>query len=168
MRIACWGGRAVLADGSGLIFRVATRDDVNAVVSLIYDDDIAASRESVPGADVDSAYLAAFARIEANPDDLLVVGELDGAIVACAQVTLLHHLSRRGGTRAQVESVRVDATLRGHGVGGRLMGWIEDYARQRGAALIQLTTDKRRDDARRFYERLGFVASHQGMKRVLS
>ncbi|WP_426560357.1 GNAT family N-acetyltransferase [Angustibacter sp. McL0619] len=152
---------------AGLVIRAATQRDVPAVVALIYDDDIAAARESVPGADVDAAYLAAFQQIAANPDDLLVVGELDGRVVACAQVTLLHHLSRRGGTRAQVESVRVDAALRGQGAGGRLMSWIEGYARDRGAALIQLTTDKRRVEARRFYERLGFVASHEGMKRSL-
>lgn len=148
-------------------FRPASADDVPAVLALIQDDDIARSREAAPGGDVPEAYLSAFAAIEANPHDLLVVGERAGRVVACAQVTLLHHLSRRGGTRAQVESVRVADDERGRGVGTDLMRWVEDWARERGAALVQLTTDKRRSDAHRFYERLGYTASHEGMKRQL-
>ena len=137
------------------------------MVALIYDDEIAASREAAPGADARRRPTsAAFDRIEANPDDLLVVGELDGRVVACAQVTLLHHLSRRGGTRAQVESVRVDAAPAWPGC-RRPADALDRGATpaDRGAALMQLTTDKRRADARRFYEGLGFVASHEGMKR---
>ncbi|GAA4354565.1 GNAT family N-acetyltransferase [Angustibacter luteus] len=156
------------AQAAGLLFRAATADDVADVVALIYDDEIAASREAAPGAGLEESYRTAFALIEANPDDLLVVGVLDGRVVACAQVTLLHHLSRRGGTRAQVESVRVATHLRGRGAGGQLMGWIETYAREHGAALIQLTTDKRRSAARHFYEGLGYTASHEGMKRALT
>jgi GNAT superfamily N-acetyltransferase len=144
--------------------RRATAADVPTIVQLLYDDEIAAGREVAPGAGTDSAYLDAFARIEANPDDVLLVGEVDGRLVACAQVTLLHHLSRRGGTRAQVESVRVAADVRGRRVGEALMRWIEAYAREHGASLLQLTTDKRRDGAHRFYRRLGYVASHEGMK----
>ena len=149
-------------------FREATVDDLPAVVELLRDDAIAASREAAPGADELPAYRRAFEAIAANPHDLLVVGDRDGRVVVCAQVTLLHHLSRRGATRAQVESVRIADTERGRGVGTDLMRWVEAWARERGAALIQLTTDKRRLDAHRFYERLGYTASHEGMKRPLS
>src|SRR4051794_41520065 len=96
-----------------VLFRAATADDVPAVVALLQDDDISRSRDAAAGrpaelsAEDDAAHRAAFAAIEANPHDLLVVGDLDGRVVACAQITLLHQLSRRGGTRGQVESVRV-------------------------------------------------------------
>jgi GNAT superfamily N-acetyltransferase len=149
-----------------LVIRPAGRADVPAVVALITDDAIAAARESAPGGG-DDAYLAAFDRIDADPDDVLLVGEVDGRVVACAQVTLLHHLSRQGGTRAQVESVRVARDQRGTGLGSRLMQAVEDHARAHGATMLQLTTDRRRTDAHRFYERLGFEASHLGMKRRL-
>jgi GNAT superfamily N-acetyltransferase len=165
-------GRVSELGGSAppLLLRAATADDVPAVVALLQDDEITRSRDAAPGAtdeDAQSAYRAAFAAIEANPDDLLVVGERQGRVVACAQVTLLHHLSRRGGTRGQVESVRVARDERGRGVGEQLMRWVEQWAAERGAALVQLTTDKRRGDAHRFYERLGYVATHEGMKRSL-
>ncbi|MGN6299946.1 MAG: GNAT family N-acetyltransferase [Angustibacter sp.] len=148
-------------------FRDATLEDLPAVLALLRDDAIAASREAAPGVDSPEVYRRAFAAIEANPHDLLVVGDRGGRVVACAQVTLLHHLSRRGATRAHVESVRVADGERGRGVGTDLMRWIEAWAGERGAALIQLTTDKRRQDAHRFYERLGYTASHEGMKRRL-
>ncbi len=150
-----------------LSFRPATSSDVPAVVGLIYDDEIAAGREAAPGSDVDAAYYQAFALIDANPHDGLVVGELEGQLVACAQLTLLHHLSRRGGTRAQVESVRVSPAHRGLGIGAALMRHLEQVAYDRGARLIQLTSDKRRTAAHRFYERLGYVGTHEGMKRAL-
>jgi GNAT superfamily N-acetyltransferase len=84
--------------------------------------------------------------------------------VAVLQVTYIPGLGRHGAQRALVESVRVRADRRGHGVGAALMGWVVERARARGCGLVQLTTDKRRTDARRFYERLGFTASHEGMK----
>lgn len=148
-------------------FRSATLDDLPAVLALLRDDAIAASREAAAGAESPDAYRRAFEAIEANPHDALVVGDRGGRVVACAQMTLLHHLSRRGATRAHVESVRVADDERGRGVGTDLMRWIEAWARDRGAALVQLTTDKRRLDAHRFYERLGYTASHEGMKRQL-
>lgn len=148
-------------------FRGATLEDLPAVLALLRDDAIAASRDAASGGESPDAYRQAFAAIETNPHDLLVVGDRDGRVVACAQVTLLHHLSRRGATRAHVESVRVADDERGRGVGTDLMRWVEAWAVERGAVLIQLTTDKRRLDAHRFYERLGYTASHEGMKRPL-
>ncbi|MGN6611326.1 MAG: GNAT family N-acetyltransferase [Angustibacter sp.] len=148
-------------------FRGATAEDLPAVLALLRDDTIAASRDAASGGESPDAYRQAFAAIETNPHDQLVVGDRDGRVVACAQVTLLHHLSRRGATRAHVESVRVADDERGRGVGTDLLRWVEAWAFERGAALIQLTTDKRRLDAHRFYERLGYTASHEGMKRPL-
>lgn len=156
-----------MSAGTDVRFRAATVEDLPAVVALLRDDAIAASREAAADAGTDAAYRRAFEAIEANPHDLLVVGDRAGRVVACAQVTLLHHLSRRGATRAHVESVRVSVPERGRGVGTDLMRWVEAWARDRGAALVQLTTDKRRVDAHRFYERLGYTSSHEGMKRQL-
>jgi GNAT superfamily N-acetyltransferase len=134
-------------------------------VALLADDVLGAVRET--GLHDTAGYLAAFARIDADPDDLLVVAELDGRVVACAQVTLLTSLSRAGSTRAQVEAVRVASDLRGRQVGEQLMRWVEVWAGARGATLLQLTTDLRRTDAHRFYERLGYSPSHVGMKKPI-
>ena len=156
-----------MSAGTGVRFRAATGEDLPAVVALLRDDAIAASREAAADTGTDAAYRRAFEAIAANPHDLPVVGVRAGRVVACAQVTVLHHLSRRGASRAHVESVRVADGERGRGVGSDLMRWIEAWAGERGAALVQLTTDKRRLDAHRFYERLGYTASHEGMKRQL-
>lgn len=147
-----------------MIFRIATRADVPAIVALLADDRLGKGRETA-GPD---AYLAAFDAISANPMHQLIVGELGGQVMACAQLTLLHGLSRGGARRALVEAVRVAAPLRGQGYGAALMADCEARARAAGAAVLQLTTDRSRLDAHRFYERLGFEASHLGMKKVLA
>jgi GNAT superfamily N-acetyltransferase len=94
----------------------------------------------------------------------VVVTRQDGGVVATLQLTFLRTLSRRGGLRMQVEAVRVAASERGAGLGQALLGWAVDVGRARGAVVAQLTTDRRRVDAHRFYQRLGWVDSHQGMK----
>lgn len=144
-----------------MIFREARREDVPAIVALLAADSLGAGREVAAG---DTAYDRAFDEIAADPRNLLIVADDDGAVVGCVQVTYIPGLSRRGAERALLEGVRVRADRRGRGLGRELIAWCVDAARERGCALVQLTTDKRRADAHRFYERLGFVASHEGMK----
>lgn len=141
--------------------RRATRADVPAIVALLADDPLGAAREDLGD---HTAYLAAFDAIDADPAHALVVLDEGGVVVGTLQLTLLPGLSRRGATRAQVEAVRVAASHRGMRLGERLLGWAVEESRRRGAVLVQLTTDASRADAHRFYERLGFVASHVGMK----
>ncbi|TFV65591.1 UNVERIFIED_ORG: GNAT family N-acetyltransferase [Bacillus sp. AZ43] len=148
-------------DGATATVRRATGDDLPAIVGLLVDDPIGVTRESGPD---EPAYRAAFERVDADPGQLLVVAAIGDDVVATLQLSFIPGLSRRGALRAQVEGVRVRADLRSAGLGTALMTWAVDEARDRGCALVQLTTDKGRTDARRFYERLGFVASHEGMK----
>ncbi|MFC7491462.1 MULTISPECIES: GNAT family N-acetyltransferase [unclassified Knoellia] len=144
--------------------RRATREDVPAIVALLMDDPLGATRESEGE---HSAYLTAFEAIDADPAHQLVVLEDDGEVVGTLQLTLLPGLSRGGALRAQIEAVRVASSRRGLGLGEGLFQWAIDEARRRGAVMVQLTTDTSREGARRFYERLGFVASHVGMKMPL-
>jgi len=142
------------------IIRTARQDDVPAIVAMLADDTLGARREQ-PG---DPAYLAAFASLDADPRQLLVVAELDGEPVGTLQLTFIPGLSRRGATRAQIEAVRVRADRRGSGLGQELVQWAIETARERGCVMVQLTSDNSRVDAHRFYARLGFRASHVGMK----
>ena len=141
----------------------ATRGDVAAVVELLRDDELGTARESATDHDL-RPYLDAFDEIDTDPRQLLaVVRRSDGEVVGTLQLTFLRTLSRRGGLRMQVEAVRVAGSERGAGLGRTLMGWAVDVGRARGAVLAQLTTDRRRVDAHRFYERLGWVDTHKGM-----
>lgn len=146
-----------------LSFRRARRDDVPAIVEMLADDVLGAARERVEDP-LPSAYFDAFAAIDADPNQHLLVAEQDGAIVGCLQLSFLAGLSRRGAWRALIEGVRVMRQKRGQRIGERMIAQAIDLARQRGCQVAQLTTDKRRHDTHRFYERLGFVASHEGMK----
>jgi GNAT superfamily N-acetyltransferase len=146
-----------------VIFRPAVRGDVPAVVALLADDPLGAARETV-SEDVDAAYWRAFDAIDADPNNALVVAERDGEVVGCLQLTYIASLTRGGGERAQIEGVRVAAAARGSGLGRRMVRWAVAEARARGCRLVQLTTDKRRPDAHRFYASLGFAATHEGMK----
>ncbi|WP_343713897.1 GNAT family N-acetyltransferase [Inquilinus sp.] len=140
--------------------RPARAGDLPAILRLLADDPLGKNREAA----VEAPYQAAFAAIAADPNHEMVVAELNGQIVGCFQLSFIPGLSRRGAWRAQIESVRIDSALRGRGAGRAMMEWAIARARARGCALVQLTTDKRRPDAHRFYARLGFVASHEGMK----
>lgn len=142
------------------VFRRATAADLPAIVALLADDVLGAARER-PG---DPAYDAAFEAIDADPNQLLAVVERAGQVVGCLQLTFLPGLSHRGMWRGQIESVRIAAGERGSGLGRSVFAWAIDQCRARGCGMVQLTTDKSRADARRFYEGLGFVASHEGMK----
>jgi len=147
--------------------RAARQTDVRALVSLIAADQLGVTRDGVRNAADLAAYTAAFEAIDADPAHVLVVAELAGEIVGTMQLSFLPGLARRGALRAQIEAVRVAESSQGGGLGTAMIGWAIDEARRRGCALVQLTTDKSRLDAHRFYQRLGFVASHEGMKLAL-
>lgn len=147
-----------------LIFRSATRDDLPAIVGLLADDPLGAQRENyvlpLPG-----CYEAAFAAIDQDPhNELIVVDAPDHPVAGVLQLTVVPHITYRGGWRAQIEGVRVASSLRSSGIGEQLFQWAIQRAKAKGCHLVQLTSDKARPDAIRFYERLGFVASHEGLK----
>jgi GNAT superfamily N-acetyltransferase len=141
--------------------RRATRGDVPAVVAMLADDPLGAAREDP--ADT-ATYDAAYDRVAADPAQHLVVAERDGNVVGTLQLSVVPGLSRRGATRTVIEGVRVARNERGSGLGTELVTWAVEESRRLGATLVQLTSDASRTDARRFYERLGFVASHVGFK----
>ena len=147
-------------------FRAATLDDLPTIIALIADDGLGRGREdsSLP---LDQRYLAAFAAVDADPNQLLAVVERDGLVVGTMQLSFIPGVSRLGSWRGQIEAVRIAATERGSGLGQMMMEWAIDQCRARGCSLVQLTSDKTRDGAHRFYERLGFTASHEGFKREL-
>ncbi|WP_248964183.1 GNAT family N-acetyltransferase [Sphaerisporangium perillae] len=144
-----------------VIFRPARREDVPLIVAMLADDPIAAAREGDPS---DVVYLDAFEAIDADPRQELIVAEDGGRVVGTMQITFIPGLSRKGGERALVEAVRVGASMRGQGLGRAMMRWAIDRARERGCRMVQLTSDKARADAHRFYTSLGFVDSHVGFK----
>lgn len=143
------------------VIRPASRDDVPAVVAMLADDPLGAARED-PG-DL-ATYDAAYDRVAADPAQHLVVAERDGTVVGTLQLSVIPGLSRRGATRSVIEGVRVARGERGSGLGTELVTWAVEESRRLGCTLVQLTSDASRVDARRFYERLGFVASHVGFK----
>ena len=148
--------------------RTAHREDLRAIVALLADDELGHRREAaeeVPN----TSYLRAFDQIDRDPrNELLVVEDEEGGVAATLQLTYVPSLTHRGGERAQVEGVRVASGHRGKGTGRLLLGWVVERARERGCRMVQLTTDKRRPEALRFYESLGFEATHEGMKLRLS
>ncbi|HMR30589.1 MAG TPA: GNAT family N-acetyltransferase [Geminicoccaceae bacterium] len=148
---------------TGTRFRRAGPEDVAAIVALLIDDPLGKLREDASGR-LHPAYPAAFAAIDRDPNQILAVADRDGEVIGCLQLTFIPGLSRRGMWRGQIEAVRVAAAARGTGVGREMMAWAIDRCRERGCGLVQLTTDKRRTDAHRFYESLGFQATHEGMK----
>ncbi len=150
----------------GVDFRLATAADLPALLRLLVDDAVAQARGGYT-ADVTPAVAAAFDEIERDPNNELWLGERDGEVVAMLQLTLIPGLSRGGMKRALVEAVRVRADLRGQRIGEALMAHVETRAKAAGCGLVQLTTDRQRLAAHRFYERLGYVASHLGMKKKL-
>ncbi|MBY5865140.1 GNAT family N-acetyltransferase [Rhizobium leguminosarum] len=148
-------------------FRLARLSDLAAIVRLLGDDDLGGAREIVSDP-VDARYLSAFAAIEADANQLLAVAtDAADQVVGCLQLSFLPGLSRTGMWRGQIESVRVASDLRGSGLGAQFIEWAIAQCAERGCGLVQLTSDKARRDAILFYERLGFVASHQGLKRTL-
>jgi ribosomal protein S18 acetylase RimI-like enzyme len=149
-----------------LKIRPARAEDLPVIVSLLADDALGKARED-PGPPINRAYLEAFAAIQRDENQLFAVAVLEGEVVGCLQLTFIPGLSRRGMWRGQIESVRIAAAQRGGGLGRILFEWAIAQSRARGCGLVQLTTDKSRPDAMRFYETLGFEASHEGLKLAL-
>jgi len=143
--------------------RRAMGDDLPAIVHLLADDPLGATREAdvVP---LPSSYQAAFEAIDRDPNQELVVAVADQHVIGVLQLTFIPCLTYQGSWRALIEGVRVAADRRSGGIGRRLIEWCIDRARQRGCRMVQLTSDKSRSSAIRFYEQLGFVASHEGLK----
>ena len=151
-----------MSQPSSLTLRKAVRTDLPALVAMLADDVLGASRER-PG-DL-ALYERAWQQIEAQAGNQVLVADLaPHGVVGCLQLTFIPGLARQGALRAQIEGVRVAAAHRGHDIGERLLAFAIASAREAGCHLVQLTTDKRRTDAHRFYERLGFHATHEGMK----
>jgi GNAT superfamily N-acetyltransferase len=149
-----------------LKFRRATREDLPEIVRMLADDFLGATRERYENP-LPDGYIKAFAEIEADKNNEIVVAETDGEIIGTLQITFTPSISFQGGKRATVESVRIDEKYRGRGFGKELMRWAIKRARQENCFVLQLTTNADRRDAHRFYENLGFAGSHLGMKLYL-
>ncbi|GLK62794.1 GNAT family N-acetyltransferase [Paracoccus kondratievae] len=147
----------------GVTFREAHREDVPAVVALLRDDMLGRDREST---DL-TPYFTAWEAMRAEGANQLIVGVYGGEVVACYQITFISGLSLSAARRAQIEGVRVSSALRGQGIGAALIGDAESRARVAGCTLLQFTTNRRRSDAHRFYDGLGFTPSHIGYKKSL-
>jgi GNAT superfamily N-acetyltransferase len=152
---------------SSVVLRRATAQDLPAIVNLLATDQLGATRDGVRTPEDLARYQQAFRAIDDDPAHVLMVGDSGGEVVATMQVSFLPGLARRGALRAQLEAVRVHDSYRSQGLGAAMLGWAIGEARRRGCALVQLTSDKSRTSAHRFYERHGFVASHEGMKLAL-
>ena len=151
-----------------LTFRIATRADVPEILALYADDEVSRARDGAVSESADAAHWAAFEAIDADPgNELIVAVDSDGTLVGTFQLTFTPSLSRGGSSRMTIEAVRVRGDLRGRGIGRQMMEWALARGRERGCAVAQLTSDKNRTAAHRFYESLGFTASHVGMKRPL-
>ena len=144
-------------------FRKATREDVKEIVGMLADDELGSQREDFTDPLPDS-YYAAFENVSNDPNQELIVVEDQGEIIGTLQLTFIQYLTFRGGIRAQIEAVRIKRYRRGQGLGETMFQWAINRAQERGAHLLQLTTDKQRTEAIKFYEKLGFVATHEGMK----
>jgi GNAT superfamily N-acetyltransferase len=148
---------------SRLSYRDATAADLRFIVRLIVDDSVVATSDQ-PDRPDHPRYLAALQAIDADPNQRLVVAELDGVPVGTLQVTFIPGIARLGETRCLLEAVHISPAHRNLGLGSEMIGWAIAEARARGCGLVQLTSNKKRLDAHRFYERLGFQKSHEGFK----
>jgi len=146
-----------------LSFRKATRADLPAIVAMLADDPLGAAREEFADP-LPAVYLEAFAALERDPNQFLAIVEAGGQIVGTLQLSFIPGLSRRGAWRGLIESVRIASSFRGQRIGEQMIRWAIAQCRERGCKLVQLTTDKSRVDAHRFYDRLGFTASRIGYK----
>ena len=145
-------------------FRKAVREDVPFIVQLLANDKLGQLREDYQDP-LPEKYYSAFEQIDADPNqELIVIENRDGEVIGTLQLSFIQYLTYQGGIRAQIEAVRVREDLRGDGIGQKLFEWAINRAKERNAHLLQLTTDKKRPEAIRFYEKLGFKTSHEGMK----
>jgi GNAT superfamily N-acetyltransferase len=144
-------------------FRKAKKEDLVDIVKMLAQDKLGQTRE-ISSDPVDQSYINAFEKIAEDTNQYLMILELEEEVVGVFQLTFIPYLTYKGSSRAQVEGVRVRSDKRGSGLGEKMFLWAIEKARSEGAHLIQLTTDKKRPEAMRFYEKLGFIASHEGMK----
>lgn len=146
-----------------IIFRKANRTDVPEIVRLLASDSLGATREQY-NETITPSYYSAFDTINSDKNNYLIVSELNGKVIGTMQITFITHMTYQGGKRAQIEGVRIDDNMRGQGIGKTMIEWAIKKAKEEGCHLVQLTTDKKRPDALEFYKKLGFVASHEGLK----
>jgi len=151
---------------SEIVFRLAMREDLVSIVRMLAEDDLGSQRERYEDP-LPESYIRAFDQIDVDPNHELIVAEMNGEVMGTLHLMFIPSVSFQGGLRAQVESVRIDKSLRGQGIGSDMMKWVIERCQSRGAHLVQLTTHKSREEAHRFYERLGFSKSHIGMKLIL-
>lgn len=152
--------------GETIRFRVARRADLAKIVSLLADDDLGQARETENGT-LSSVYTEAFNAIEREPNNEVIVAEDNRGLVGTMQLTYIANLTFKGATRCQIEGVRIAARARGEGLGERMFRWAADRARENGCRIVQLTSNKARDRALAFYEKLGYEPSHVGFKLYL-
>lgn len=157
------GSKDTTMTNAPLTFRPACETDLFEIVEMLAVDPLGELREDLR-APLPEAYRAAFSAIESDPNQLLVVAECNGAIVGTLQLSYLPGLARKGAWRGQIEAVRIAKDRRGGRLGEAMFAWAIDECRARGCTLVQLTTDKARPDAHRFYDRLGFEPTHVGYK----
>ncbi len=146
-----------------LTFRKATESDLLAIIQMLADDTLGSARESVDSR-VSEVYIKAFEKITADTNQELTVVEMNGELVATFHLTFIQYLTHQGGLRAQIEAVRTHSGYRGRGIGKEVFDYAIKRAKDKGCRMIQLTSDKQRPDAIRFYGSLGFKATHEGMK----
>ena len=146
-----------------IVVRKMHKADLPRILQLLADDELGQLRETLQTMPHDD-YICAFNAIDADPNQYMAVFEMNDDIIGCLQISFIPGLSRRGALRGQIESVRVAANDRGKGYGTHMMAWAIEKCREQGCALVQLTSDKTRKDAQRFYQELGFVQSHEGFK----
>ena len=146
-----------------MVIRNARRDDIEHIVAMLADDELGCRRENYT-LPLPHSYIEAFNKINQDPNQHLIVAEDKDEIIGTAQLSIIQYLTYQGGTRAQIEAVRIKSDRRGTGIGELLFKWMINKAKEEGAHLLQLTSDKKRSDALHFYEKLGFKASHEGLK----
>ncbi len=147
-------------------FRIATAEDLPALIGMLADDHLGAKREDFSDP-INPAYVSAFQKIEADPNNDIVVATLNNKVVGTLQMTIIPNLSFIGSDRCIIQAVRISSELRGHGLGSQLMNWAVDRAREHGCVMVELASNLKRPDAIRFYKKLGFDPSHQGFKLML-
>ena len=149
-----------------IAFRLAQRGDLPSIVRMLANDDLGSQRERYESP-LPKSYYTAFEHVDNDPNHELIVAEINGEVIGTLHLIFLPSISFRGGLRAQIESVRVDRKFQSKGIGTEMMKWTIERAKARGAHVVQLTTHNSREDAHRFYEKLGFKGSHLGMKLTL-
>jgi len=154
-----------MSESDTLTIRPCRADDLPAVIAMLADDVLGAARETAGGAA--AAYERAFEAITAQSGNTVYVAEEKGRVIGCFQLTMIPNLTFEGGLRAQIEGVRVSARARGQGVGEKMMAYAIQAARDAGCRIVQLTSNRQREDALRFYERMGFAPTHVGFKLYL-